>query len=103
MKKIDKYITEEKKKISDQQYKKIDNDFFICAGILIYGERLVSEDESFDKIFWLDMDKEREENVNSCRGCAIAVNAPPMKFALWPKTDKPWSSLHIDFVGSMKG
>ena len=125
--KIDKYIMEKKKQINDQQYKKIDGEkiFSIYDGILMYGQRLVipgvwkrkkmnnkrlpyqsswySEDESFDeKLCFLD--REIEENVKSCRGCAIAAKArPPVKFTLWPKTDRPWSRLHINFAGLMKG
>ena len=48
------------------------------------------------------MDKEIEENVKSCRGCAIEAKALPVKFTPWSKTDQPWSRLHIDLAGSMK-
>ena len=40
-------------------------------------------------VFWLNMDKELVENVESCRSCVIAGKAPPVKFTPWPKTDKP--------------
>ena len=49
-------------------------------------------------VFWLNMDKEIAENVKSCRGRVIAAKAPPVKFTMWPKTDRPWSKLHIDFT-----
>ena len=40
---IDKYITEKKKLIFDQQYKKIDGEkiFSICDGILMFGKWVV--------------------------------------------------------------
>ncbi len=44
--KIDKYITEKKKQIIDQQYKKIDGEkiFTIYEGILMYGKRVVNQE-----------------------------------------------------------
>ena len=54
-------------------------------------------------VFWPNIDKEIEANVKSFRGCAIAAKVPPMKFTPWTKTDRPWSKLHIDFAGPMKG
>ena len=52
---------------------------------------------------WLDMDKEIENLVKTCQNCAFAAKAPPVKFSSWPKTDKPWSMLHIDYAGPIKG
>ena len=42
--KINKYITEKKKQIIDQQYKKIDGEkiFTTYEGILMYGKRVVN-------------------------------------------------------------
>ena len=48
------------------------------------------------------MDKEIKENIKSCRDNVIVAKAPPVKFTQWPKTDRPWARLHIDFTGSMK-
>ena len=49
------------------------------------------------------MDKEIENMVKSCKSCALVAKAPPIKFNPWPKTDKPWSHLHIDYASPIKG
>ena len=54
-------------------------------------------------VFWPNMDKETEENVNFCCGCEIAVKTAPVEFTAWRKTNRPWLRLHIDFAGPMKG
>ena len=30
------------------------------------------------------------------------AKVPPVKFNPWPKTDKPWLRLHIDYAGPIK-
>ena len=84
--------------------------FSIYDGILMYAEQVVIPGALKKKIlkdfhsghpsiarmktlmrsdvFWPNMDKEIEEKVNSCRGCVIAVKAPPVKFTPWPKMDR---------------
>ena len=54
-------------------------------------------------VFWPNIDEEIEKNVKSCRVCMIATKPQPVKFTSWPKTYRPWSRLHIDFAGPMKG
>ena len=93
--------------------------FFICDGILTYGERVVipgtlqkrklkdfhtghtgiARMKSLIRsyVFWSYMDKGIEENVKFCRGCTIAAEAQPVKFTPWPKTERPCSRLHIEF------
>ena len=44
-------------------------------------------------VYWLGKDKGIVNMVKSYRSCASAAKAPPIKFNLWPKTDKPWSRL----------
>ena len=59
---------------------------------------------SFEAMFFGGIwTKKIEENVKSYGGCAIATKVPPLKFTPWPNIDRPWSRLHIDFAGSMKG
>ena len=48
------------------------------------------------------MDKDIENMVKSCKSCASVPKTPPIKFNPWPKTDKPWSRLHIDYAGTIK-
>ena len=86
-----------KKHIIDQQYKKNWwwKDFFDLHGILMYGEwvmipgalkkRMLKGFHTChpsiammkallrSKVFWPNIDKEIEENVKSCRGCAITA------------------------------
>ena len=48
------------------------------------------------------MDKDIENMAKSRKSCASVVKAPPIKFNPWPKTEKPWSRLHIDYVSHNK-
>ena len=45
-------------------------------------------------IYWYGMIKEIEN---------LAAKAPPVKFNPWPKTNKPWSRLNINYAGPIKG
>lgn len=47
--------------------------------------------------------QEKEKNVKSCRDCAMAAKGSPMKFTPWPKTEKHWARLHIDFADPKNG
>ena len=49
------------------------------------------------------MDKDIENRVKSCKSCLSAAKAPPIDCNSWQKTDKPWSRLHIDYAGPIKG
>ena len=54
-------------------------------------------------VYWPNMDKDIENAVKSCKGCALAAKAPPIKFNPWPKTDLPWSRIHVDLAGPLEG
>ena len=54
-------------------------------------------------VYWLGMDKDIENMVKLCKSCTLVAKAAPIKFNPWPKTDKPWSCLHINYVGLIKG
>ena len=49
------------------------------------------------------MDQEIEEMIKECRGCQLAAKAPPIKTQLWPKTQIPWTHMHIDYAEQLKG
>ena len=49
------------------------------------------------------MDRNIEETVKACKGCALAAKAPSIRFTPWPKTDRPWSRIHADFAGPLDG
>ena len=53
-------------------------------------------------VCWYGMDKEIINLVRIFKNCALVTKAPPVKFNPWPKTDKPWSRLHIDYAGPIK-
>ena len=53
--------------------------------------------------YWPNMDKDIEQVVKTCKGCQLAAKAPPVKFTPWPKTDVPWTRLHIFYAGPMNG
>ena len=52
---------------------------------------------------WYGMNKEIENLVKTCKNCALAAKAPPVKFNPWPNTDKSWSRLHSDYPSPLKG
>ena len=85
----------------------------------MYGERMVIHVVKTKKIpghpgmnrmkalmwsyaYWPSMDKDIENMVKSCKSYASVVKAPLLKFNPWPKTDKPWSRLYIDYAGPIK-
>ena len=49
------------------------------------------------------MDKDVENLVKSCKGCAMASKALPIKFNPWPKTERLSSRLHRNFAGPLDG
>ena len=36
-------------------------------------------------VYWYGMDKDIENLVKTCKNCALAAKAPPVKFNPWPK------------------
>ena len=123
--KFDKLITEKKNEIIDQKKNKGNNIFSICNGIYLYGDCVVIPAVLTKKIrkdfhirhsgiskmkalmrsyvYWYGMDMKIENLVKTCKNCTLAAKAPPVKIHHWPKTDKPWSVLHIDYVSPIKG
>ena len=49
-------------------------------------------------VYWPAMGKDIIDRINVCRGCALAAKAPATPFKPCPKTDQPWSRIHIDFT-----
>ena len=108
------------------QNKNKGNDIFsICNGILLYGDLVIisavltkkilkdfhirypgkSRMKAFMRsyVYWYGVKKEIENLVKTCKICALAAKATPVKFNPWPKTDKPWSRLHVDYADPIKG
>ena len=36
--------------------------------------------------------------VKTCKGCVLAAKAPPITHKPWPKSEQPWSRIHIDYA-----
>ena len=51
-------------------------------------------------VHWTNMDKDKE---NAVKSCALTAKALPIEFNPWPKTDLPWSRIHIDNTGPLEG
>ena len=41
--------------------------------------------------------------VRHCKGCQLAAKSPPVRTQPWPKTDIPWSRIHMDYGGPLNG
>ena len=50
-----------------------------------------------------NMDRDIENTVKACNGCALTAKAPPIKLSLLPNTNRPWSRIHIYFAGPLDG
>ena len=49
------------------------------------------------------MEKDIEDLVRHCKGCRLAAKSPPVRTQPWPKTDIPWSRIHMDYAGPLNG
>ena len=51
-------------------------------------------------VYWPNIDKTIAEFVSRCNNCALAQKSPTKQLlSSWPTALKPWSRLHIDFLG----
>ncbi|GAB1605961.1 uncharacterized protein K02A2.6-like, partial [Argonauta hians] len=120
----DDFITQKKQMLSQNDQRASDV-FSVCDEELLYSERVIVPSVLQKRIlrdfhvghpgitrmkslmrsyvYWQNMDKDIENTVKSCRGCALAAKAPPTTFSPWPKTDRPWSRIHVDFAGPLEG
>ena len=48
-----------------------------------------------------NMDRDIKNAVKAFKGCALAAMLDPIKLSPWPKTDRTWSRIHIDFAGPL--
>ena len=121
--KFDQFINQTKKELMNKKVKT--NIFFMCNGILMYGEWVIITTVLTKKnlkdfhtrhpgmnrikalmrsyVYWPGMDKDIENMVKSCKSWASVAKELPIKFNPWLKTDKPWLRLNIDYVGPIKG
>lgn len=121
--KDDFIITTKNKMLDDSQ--NVSNSFSIIDNVLMYNDRVVIPSslqtrilKDFHKghpgrsrmktlmrsfVFWNNMDADINQKVDACKGCALAAKAPAIVHKPWPKTDQPWSRIHLDFAGPVDG
>lgn len=54
-------------------------------------------------VWWSTINTDIELAIKSCEVCQESAAAPGQKFQSWPKTDKPWERIHLDFAGPFRG
>ena len=52
---------------------------------------------------WPKINSDIESMVQSCSTCRTAAKAPNQKYQAWPKTEKPWERIHLDYAGPFFG
>ena len=119
----DDFITNIKQKITAKN-EKVPEVFSLCDNALLYGERVVIPKKLQNRIlrdfhtghpginrmkslmrsyvYWSKMDNDIRDMIEKCKGYALAAKAPPITFKTWPKTEQPWSRIHVDFAGPLE-
>ncbi|XP_049886537.1 uncharacterized protein K02A2.6-like [Pectinophora gossypiella] len=55
-------------------------------------------------VWWPGVDEALEAACRACAVCASVATAPPAHAPCpWPWPDRPWSRLHVDFLGPISG
>ena len=119
----DYFITNIKQKITAKN-EKVPEVFSLCDNVLLYSERVVMPKKLQNRIlrdfhtghpginrmkslmrsyvYWPKMDNDITDMIEKCKGCALAAKAPTTTFKPWPKTEQPWSRIHVDFAGPLE-
>ena len=114
------FITNIKQKIIAKN-KKVPEVFSLCDNVLQYSERVVIPKKLQNRILrdfhtghpginrmkslmrsyvnWPKMDNDITDMIEKCKGCALVAKLPTTTFKPWPKTEQPWSRIHVDFAG----
>ncbi|KAG7294695.1 hypothetical protein JYU34_022957 [Plutella xylostella] len=102
------------------------NELYTELGCLMWGHRVVVPAECRDKVLkeihdshmgivkskciarsyvWFPgIDEALEAMCRACAVCAAVADAPPAHAPrAWPWPDRPWSRLHLDFLGPIEG
>ena len=48
------------------------------------------------------MDNDITDMIEKCKGSTLVAKEPPTTFKFWPKTEQPWSRIHVDFAGPLE-
>ncbi|XP_014676701.1 PREDICTED: uncharacterized protein K02A2.6-like [Priapulus caudatus] len=54
-------------------------------------------------VWWPGISQDIEKLVKCCEPCRLSAKLPNKTFQEWPKTEKPWQRVHLDFAGPYKG
>ncbi|XP_055604442.1 uncharacterized protein K02A2.6-like [Uranotaenia lowii] len=55
-------------------------------------------------VYWPSLDADIVKFVSSCRPCAMVAKSPPLSPPQpWPKPEKPWQRVHVDYAGPIEG
>ena len=119
----DEFISATKQKTEDKN-QQIAAIFSLCNNVLLHGERVVIP-ETIQKrilkdfhtshtgknrmkslirsyVYCPKMGLDISNMVDACKGCALAAKVPPITYKPRPKTNQPWSRIHVDFAGPME-
>ena len=108
------FITNIKQKITAKN-EKVPEVFPLCDNVLLYSERVVIPKKFQNRIlrdfhtgrpginrikslmrsyvYWPKMDNDITDMIEKCKG-----QSTPTTFKPWPKTEQPWSRIHVDFA-----
>ncbi|XP_037974858.2 uncharacterized protein K02A2.6-like isoform X1 [Plutella xylostella] len=102
------------------------NEIYIELGCLMWGHRVIIPSECRSKVlkelhdshmgvtktkaisrsyvWWPGIDEAIAETCARCAVCAAVADAPPAHAPrAWPWPDRPWTRLHLDFMGPIAG
>ena len=55
-------------------------------------------------VWWPGMDQQLENMVKSCPSCQVNQKSPAVApLQPWERPQRPWTRLHIDYVGPFRG
>ena len=54
-------------------------------------------------VWWPKINSDIESMVQRCSTCRTVAKAPDQKYQPWPKTEKPWERIHLDYTGLFFG
>ena len=54
-------------------------------------------------VWWPKINSDIKSMVQRCSTCRTVAKAPDQKYQLWPKTEKSWERIHLDYAGPFFG
>ena len=119
----DDFITNIKQRITTKN-KKVPEVFSLCENVLLYSERTVIQKILQNRILryfhtghlgidrmkslmrsyvnWPKMDIDLTDMIEKCKRMCLSGKSTPTTFKPWPKTEQPWSRIHVDFADPLE-